>query len=321
MPDTDPTPLCAFDIFPDGTARKAPDIGLAPAAGAAYRWLHFDLASSHLDTWAAANVPVPAVRTLLAPKTRPRVSQHADGIIATLRGINLNEGDEAADMVSLRVWMSATLVLTVRRQRNFLMDALQSQMDANDAPPSPARMIARVIELVLQRVEDAAFDLEDVADKMEFAVYDEGELQMSNLAPLRRSVIKLRRHVAPLRDALDGFAQIQTPIIPPLLLMRFRDSANRAARALEELNEVRDRLTALSDHLDIAQSAKLARNGYRLSVAATIFLPLGLITGIFGVNVGGMPGMDWPYAFHAMMGGMVVLGLVIYAIMRWTKWF
>ncbi len=321
MPDTAPTPLCAFDIFPDGTARKAPDVTTAPAAGAVYRWLHFDLASSHLDRWAAAHLPVPAVRNLLAPKTRPRLALHEDGIIATLRGINLNEGDELADMVSLRVWMTADFVLTVRRQRNFLMDELQGQMDADDAPPSPARMIARVIELLLGRVEDAAFDLEDVADKMEQEVYDAAQTRVSNLAPLRRSVIKLRRHVGPLRDALEGFAQIQTPIIPPLLTMRFRDSANRAARALDELNEVRDRLTALSDHLDIEQSVRLSRNGYRLSVAATIFLPLGLITGIFGVNLGGMPGMDWPYAFHAMIGGMVALGLILWAIMRWTKWF
>ena len=321
MPDTDPTPLCAFDVFADGTARKAPDVATTPAAGAAYRWLHFDLASSHLDTWAAANLPAPAVRTLLAQKTRPRVTLHDDGIIATLRGINMNEGDEAADMVSLRVWISPTLVLTVRRQRNFLMNDLQAQMTANDAPPSPARMIARVIELLLRRVEDAAFDLEDVAEKMEQDVYDNGAIRVSNLAPLRRSVIKLRRHVGPLRDALDGFAQIQTPIIPPLLGLRFRDSANRAARALEELNEVRERMTALSDHLDIEQSVRLSRNGYRLSVAATIFLPLGLITGIFGVNLGGMPGLNWDYAFHAMMVGMVVLGLVLFAVMRWTKWF
>lgn len=320
MPDTDPTPLCAFDIFPDGTARKAPDIATTPVAGAIYRWLHFDLASSHLDTWAEAKLPIPAVRILLAPKTRPRVSLHEDGIIATLRGINMNEGDEPADMVSLRVWMTANLVLTVRRQRNFLMDELQTQMKDNDAPPTPARMIARVIELLLGRVEQAAFDLEDMADKMEFSVYDKGEIQMATLAPMRRTVIKLRRHVGPLRDALDGFAQIQTPIIPPLLGMRFRESANRAARALEELNEVRDRLTALSDHLDIEQAVRLSHNGYRLSVAATIFLPLGLITGIFGVNLGGIPGTDWVYAFPAMMAGLVVLGLILYAIMRWTKW-
>jgi len=300
LPDIDPTALCAFDIFPDGTARKAPNLATTPAAGAAYRWLHFDLASSHLDTWAEA---------------------HEDGIIATLRGINMNEGDEAADMVSLRVWMTPTLVLTVRRQRNFLMNELQDQMATDDAPPTPARMIARVIELLLGRVEEATFDLEDVADKMETTVYEQDAMHVQGLAPLRRSVIKLRRHVGPLRDALDGLAQVQTPIIPPLLGLRFRDSANRAARALEELNEVRDRLTTLSDHLDIAQSVKLSRNGYRLSVAATIFLPLGLITGIFGVNLGGMPGMDWPYAFHAMLAGMVVFGLGLYAIMRWTKWF
>ncbi|SEW14316.1 zinc transporter [Cognatiyoonia koreensis] len=321
MPDTDPTPLCAFDVFADGTARKAPDVHTKPAARAAYRWLHFDLASSHLDHWAEANLPIAATRTLLAQKTRPRVACHDDGLLVTLRGINLNAGDEPADMVSLRIWMTADLILTVRRQRNFLMDDVQRQIDENDAPPSSTRMLARVIELNLSRVEDAAFELEDVADKMEEGVYDRGKDAVSDLAPLRRSVIKLRRHLGPLRDALDGLTAVQSPLLPPLMTLRFRDSASRAARAVDELTEVRDRLNALSDHLDMVQTVRLGRNGYLLSVAATIFLPLGFLTGLFGVNLGGMPGQTWEWGFYALCAGMVALGVILMLILRWIRWF
>ena len=321
MPDTLPTPLCAFDIFPDGTARKANDIVMSPAAGAAYRWLHFDLASSHLDTWAAETLPVPVQRTLLAAKTRPRVTSLEDGLLMTLRGINLNDGDEPADMVSLRIWTTSTIVLTVRRQRNFLMEDLQAQIDAHDAPPTPGRMLARIIEMNLSRVEKVALDLDDVAERMETSVYDRQEHTQKTLAPLRRSVIKLRRHLSPLRDAVDGLTSVQSALIPPLMTLRFRDSASRAARALDELTEVRDRLTALSDHLDMMQSVRQGRNGHLLSVAATIFLPLGLLTGLFGVELGGMPGTQWQYGFYALCAAMVGLGVILLLFLRWIKWF
>lgn len=321
MPDTTPTPLCAFDIFADGTARKAPDVDTTPTPGAAYRWLHFDLASSHLDHWAADNLAIPVTRTLLAQKTRPRVITSEEGLLMTLRGLNLNEGDEPADMVSLRVWMTGTLMLTVRRQRNFLMEDVQTQIDAGDAPPTPARMLARVIEMNLSRVEAEAMSLEDIADKMEESVYDQKELSLSQLAPLRRAVIKLRRHLGPLHDALEGLTIAQTPLIPSQMGLRFRDSTSRAARALDELTEVRDRLTALSDHLDMMQTVRLGRNGYLLSVAATIFLPLGFLTGLFGVNLGGMPGTSWDFGFYALCAVMAGLSVVLLLILRWIKWF
>lgn len=320
MSDT-PTPLCAFDIFADGTARKAPDVAITPVAGAAYRWLHFDLASSHLDTWAETNIPIPATRILLAAKTRPRTDTVEDGMILTLRGINLNEGDEVGDMVSLRVWVTANLIVTVRRQRNFLMKDLLTQLDEGDAPPSSTRMIARLIEMILERVTETAISLEHIADKMEDDVYEQQFRSVSGLAPLRRSVIMLRRHLGPLHDALDGLTMSQSPLVAPPMSLRFRDTTNRAARALDELTEVRDRLNALSDHLDMAQSVRLGRNGYFLSIVATIFLPLGFLTGLFGVNLGGMPGTQSPYAFYALCAGMTVLGLILLAILRWTRWF
>lgn len=239
----------------------------------------------------------------------------------TLRGINLNAGDEPADMVSLRIWMTPQLMLTVRRQRNFLMEDLQTQIDEHDAPPTPSRMLARIIEKNLTRLEDSALELEDIADRMEEEIYEQGRHSSQELAPLRRTVIKLRRHVGPMLDALEGLTLTQTALIPPLMALRFRDSVSRAARALDELTEVRDRLTALSDHLDMMQSVRLGRNGYLLSVAATIFLPLGFFTGLFGVNLGGMPGLEWEWGFYALCAAMAVLSVLLILLLRWIRWF
>jgi zinc transporter len=315
------TPLSAFDIWEDGTARPAPDMHAAPVSGAAYRWLHFDLSDLALPGWSAQYLPGLARRTLLADKTRPRLDYDGHGMAVTLRGINLNAGEESADMVSLRIWMTAELIITVRRQRIFALEDLREQVLANNAPHSPGHMLARITEGLVERLEDIAFAREDTADDMEDDVYEHDRAPLNNLAPLRREIIKFRRHVAPLAEALTQVAQVDTDLIKDDLRHRLRDTASRCRWALEELSEVHDRLTAMSDHLDTVQNMRLERNGYRLSVVAAIFLPLGFLTGLFGVNVGGMPGVQSGHAFLLLCIGMAVIGVVSAAVMRWLRWF
>jgi zinc transporter len=62
------------------------------------------------------------------------------------------------------------------------------------------------------------------------------------------------------------------------------------------------------------------KNMYVLSVIAGIFLPLSLIAGLLGINVAGIPGDKWPWAFTAVTGGIFVIGLIEYFLFRRLKW-
>lgn len=314
-------PLAAFDIWADGTAQVATDLNPRAVNDAAYRWLHFDLSDLSLPSWSTKNLPSLARRTLLADKTRPRMDMDTHGMAITLRGINQNAGEESADMVSLRIWMTTDLIITVRRQRIFALEDLRDQVASNNAPHSPSHMLARITEALVERLENIAFTREDAADDMEDDVYELNLTPLNELAPLRREIIKLRRHVAPLAEALTQVGQSETLLINEDLRHRFRDTASRCRWALEELAEVHDRLTAMADHLDTVQNARLEKNSYRLSVVAAIFLPLGFLSGLFGVNVGGMPGIQSGQAFAILCVGMLVVGVGCAAVMRWLRWF
>ncbi|SFR37774.1 zinc transporter [Yoonia tamlensis] len=316
-----PKALHGFDIYPDGTAKPAAAVSADIDDAIAYRWLHFDLADPALSGWCETAMPPRAARALLAAKTRPHMDDDDNGIVLTLRGINLNDGQELADMVSLRLWVAPRLVVSVRRLRIFAMEDLAQQIAQNDCPASPGHLIARVTENIVERIETVSVELEERADAMEDQVYDTGVTAVPALYDSQRTAIRLRRHIGPLKDALTALAINHSGIIPDTLRHRLRDAANRVMRSVEEVEEVRDRLRALSAHIDTTHEAKVARNGYTLSVIAAIFLPLGFITGLLGVNVGGVPGVDHPQAFKVLCGLMVVLGAAVYGILRWIKWF
>ncbi|HBF99444.1 MAG TPA: zinc transporter ZntB, partial [Alphaproteobacteria bacterium] len=91
-------------------------------------------------------------------------------------------------------------------------------------------------------------------------------------------------------------------------------------RFVEDLDAVRERSQIIQDELTTALSDKLNRNLYLLSIVAAIFLPLGFLTGLLGINVGGIPGTESPYAFgifSAILVLIVGLQVVIFRKLHW----
>ncbi len=319
--------VAAYDILADGTARPLEDAWPAPgpADGAAWRWLHCDRSTPAFAAWSKEHLPRPVRAGLLQAETRPHCEVIGDGHLVTLRGMNLNPGEEAEDMVAIRLWIGQGLVVSTRLRRVFAMDEIRADMDAGQSPLTPGAFVARLADELTRRIETASAEREEATDEIEEELLDDrpdilgpSEIKVSRLA---RSVIKIRRYIAPQREALSQLAATKSELIGASELYELRSIANRTTRAIEELDTVRDRLASLRAHIDSLHAAQLGRNGFVLSVAATIFLPLGFLTGLLGMNVGGMPGTDWPWAFVAVTAGMAALGLGLWLLFRWLKWF
>ncbi len=313
-----PRPICAFDIAKDGTAK--PCTLDDPPIKDGWRWLHLELGDDALAPWLVGEVPASVATALLLPETRPRFDEIADGALLNLRGVNLNEGADPEDMVALRVWATKDRVLTLRRRRIMAMDDLRQQADAGRAPETPAAFLAEVAEALTVRIETVSLKLEDRVDDLELAIFSDENVDGQEMLGLRQTILKLRRFIGPQKDALRNFAHAKGGFVGADVAPHILETANRAARTVEALETERDRMGALQDHLDARTAAQLGRNGYVLSIVAAIFLPLGFLTGLFGVNIAGMPGMETPWAFAALCVVSAVLGVVLYLLFRALKW-
>ena len=100
---------------------------------------------------------------------------------------------------------------------------------------------------------------------------------------------------------------------------RLGEAADRTTRMVETLDEIRERLHVIKDDLGSMQAERLNRNLYVLSIISVVFLPLGVVAGVFGVNLGGIPGAVWDSAFWvfcAILFGMIALQLVLLRLLR-----
>ncbi len=142
------------------------------------------------------------------------------------------------------------------------------------------------------------------------------------LAAVRRQAIVLRRYFAPQREALQRLAS--DPDMAPWLESRdrhqLREVADRITRYVEDLDAGRERASVVHDQLANHLSDELNRGMYTLSIVAAVFLPLGFLTGLLGINVGGMPGADTPWAFAAVCVILAVLAGLEVWLLRRLKW-
>ena len=321
MTTTPPTPICAFDISHDGEAVPlSPDQISASGNPNGYRWLHFNLADEGFRPWALAALPRIAANALLQSETRPRCDRTGQGLILNLRGVNLNPGAHPDDMVSLRMWIADGLIISARVRKIFAVDALREKMVEGKGPLTINDFLAELVYALTKRIETVSLELVEDTDSLEELSLESGSKIAGDLASLRQSVIKLRRFVRPQSDALADLAEGDEWPMDPAHRDQIQETANRSKRALEELDSTADRLKAIQDHLDVIHATALGRNSYILSVVAAIFLPLGFLTGLFGINVGGMPWVEANFGFALVSVGSFLIGLILFLIFRHLKW-
>jgi len=91
-------------------------------------------------------------------------------------------------------------------------------------------------------------------------------------------------------------------------------------RYVEDLDAARERAAVIQDELNNRLSDQMNRTMYLLTIVAAILLPPSLITGLFGINVGGMPGVENIWAITLVVAGIVVLAAVEVIVLRRLKW-
>lgn len=273
-----------------------------------------------LPVWATNHLPPIAAQALRQSETRPRCERLQDGLILNLRGVNLNPESDPEDMVSLRMWITRDSIVSARIRKVWAVDAIRQTAEAGAAPSSVGRFLVDLTHGLISRIETVSLDLEERTDALEDTTIGSQGPSASEIGSLRQAVIKMRRFINPQREAIATLADLEDWIFTPDERAMMREISNRTRRIVEELDATRDRLSALQDHLDADRANALGRNSYILSVVAAIFLPLGFVTGLFGVNVAGMPGVAMASAFWLLTGACLVGGIALLLIFKFARW-
>ncbi len=286
-------------------------------------WVHFDYSSPEAIQWITnkSKIDSIAIDALLTQETRPRTTILDDSILIALRGVNLNPNSKPEDMVSIRLYVSPTLIISTRKRDLLSISEIVETLKKGIGPKTSAEFLIELTYRVTQRMEDIVNQIEDRTDLLEENLIDNVDTKFRNeILAIRRETIILRRYLFPQKEALNKLYNDKISWINEYEKIEIRETNDQVIRYIEELDTIRDKLSLIQEELSNTLSDQVNKKMYILSIISAIFLPLTFLTGLLGINIGGIPGATNENAFYVFCAILLGLMTIQFYIFKKKKW-
>lgn len=297
---------------------------LPEAAHGKLVWLHFNLMDVRAREWIAKSgfLPERAAGFLLGTDGRIRLDRLEDGIVGVLGDLHHDFDLDPESLGLIRFYAVDGVLVTGRRHPLMAVDRLRREAIAGVNLSSPVSLLAHLLSHLAESFETIISSLGDKVDDIEDRILaGRFHTESARLAEARRLMSRLRRHLNAERHELtDILTQL-----PAWCTEADEANLRRAVGRLEAFGQDLDLLYERGRFLQEEIASRLGegtnRNLYVLSIVTTIFLPMTLITGLFGINVGGMPWLEDHLGFWWVVFGMFATAVVTFLILHWRRLF
>lgn len=245
----------------------------------------------------------------------PKIDRFEDHLFFIVHGINHLNKSDIVETAELAIFLGRNFVVTNHNVPLYSVSGVRQAVEQDGFPMKQgADFLAHtIIDALVDNVMPTIDRMDDMADEIEEEVIRlrAGDV-LDAVLKLKRSAMKVRRIMAPQKEVLNRLSRGEFPQVTQNSQIFFRDVYDHITR-IEDLNaNTLDRAdNALSTYL--SSVANRQNETMRvLSIVATIFMPLTLLVGIYGMNFQYMPELTWKWGYFTVLGVivLVILGMI-----------
>ena len=313
--------VCGYRVDAAGRMEELgwDDMDAALSAEENVVWLHFNQADPRARDWiqTSKHLPASGKALLLGSDTHMRIEVCDNGLAGVVGDLHHEFTDRVDRLDVLRLYLDNRCLISARREPLAAIDKLRRSIGDGLKVERPITIITQFLHHVTDTLGDLLRELTDDVDDLEDQLLA-GQIsdRVPELARIRRIAVRLRRHMVPQQHALVSLLSRMPAWIEENGAADLRNAIERLAALGHDLDLVQERARLLGDQLSGRLMEATNRNLYILSIVTTIFLPMTLVTGIFGMNLGGLPAQQDPMGFWYGMIAMVALGIVTLVLLR-----
>ena len=265
-----------------------------------------------------------AIEDALSAIHHPKIEAYGGYLYLILHGIDFQQEDHWFATRDVDFFLGPNYLVTVHDGHSRSIAGVQQVCDKHDRAlaEGPAALMHRIIDSMVDNYRPEIEALEEHMNGLEdLAILGYKPDLVRDILALKRDLASLRRVVIPQRDAVGRLARREFAAISGELTYRFRDVYDHLVRLADEATLLQDRVTGILEaHLSTI-SNRLNMVVKVLTVMSTIFLPLTVLTGMWGMNVPlpRFPGGD-AGQFGWVAGGMVAITGSMLAMFRHNNW-
>jgi magnesium transporter len=248
----------------------------------------------------------------------PKIDDFGDYLFIVVHGINYAAESDVVETAELAIFLGPHFMVSNHNFPMYSVEAVRRGVEDN------GRLMKRGVNFLAHALVDTLIDnILPTVDKMtelseeieEESIRVPQQATLEAILKLKRSTLHIHRIMAPQREVLNRLSRGEFPLIKREAQIFYRDIYDHLVR-IEDLNQ------SIRDSADNAMATYLSSVANRqnetmkvLSMVATIFLPLTLVAGIYGMNFEYMPELGWSWGYFA------VLGLIAFVIIGAMWWF
>lgn len=294
---TIPGLVWAYRFHPDkkpctrlATEATRDDLGVEDGG---FLWLHLNLADQRVTAFLDGfqDLPPDVVSALTTHDTHASITLDEQMVYGTLVDFQREFDSETRDIGWLHFVVTEKLIITTRLQPLRSIDRVRAAVEKNAGRyRRPIDVFETIVAEFQRTLITLVLELTEELNHIEDIVYDSAQRdERRRLAPVRRTVVRLHRHLRTVLALMRRAAAADDDDMP----LGFDDVAARLTSRLEAVDHdvyaLQDRARLLHEEIDSKQSSETNRHLYILSLMTAFLLPPSLVTGFFGMNTSGMP--------------------------------
>ena len=280
-------------------------------------WLHFDLGDKRAHTAIASlpHLPTGAADMLLTSDDRPRIENFGDCIAGVVTDFERADTVDVRQMVRWQFVMGPHLFISARRRPLQTLNQLHRDLQSGRRIPGVLHLFDAIIHAFTTAMATLLQEQSEALDAIEEGLLgDDDRADYEDLGVVRRRIVRLHRQAVPLRATLNHLLTER----PAWFTEHAAEDCGRVAARLDtlagDLQALQERAHSLQDELHMRESETTNKRLTVLSVLTAMLLPPTLVTGLFGMNVEGLPFKETQYGF---IGACAIMALSV-VVMLWV---
>ncbi|HSV82305.1 MAG TPA: transporter [Ramlibacter sp.] len=276
-----------------------------------FLWLHFNLAHMGARRWLDRAALTPAFHDALADQVRStRIERDENALVAVLNDVEFHFGYAPSDTSTLWVSVDRRLVVTARHAPLRSVDRLRHAVRKGEAIGSSVELLERLMRAQADVLMDIVRNVTREVDRIEDDLLS-GRLQLKRaaLGTQRRLLVRLQRLLAPEPASLFRLLQHPPTWMAEAEAQQLREASEEFSVALQDMAVLQERIKLLQEELGALQNERTAGSLFILTVVTVLALPINILAGLFGMNVGGVPLAQHPHGFWLVAGVVLVFTL------------
>lgn len=261
--------------------------------------------------------------------TRPKIDEQEGLLVVVMKMQRLTAGGTPiSEQVSLVV--GPTVVLSFQEQPGDVFDAVRDRI--RKTTPRVRFMTTDYLAYALMDaivdhyyavLENAGHRIEDLEDRL---VTDPQREDLERIHDLKRELLLMRRRVWPLREVVGGLLRSESPLVRQTTLPYLRDLYDHVVQVIDTVETFRDMASGLLDIYLSSVSNRMNEVMKVLTIIATIFIPLGFLAGVYGMNFDttvstwNMPELGLPFGYIMFWGIAIAIGGGLFWFFKRRGW-